>query len=97
MTDFFWRGQIFHLQDEDVVLSNSIIGNISPLQVQRTDAFSVLKALKLEFVHVPAGAQAYLFKPSEKVAYVLISDLPDLWSAKHVSSTQELLNKSFTF
>jgi hypothetical protein len=97
MTDFFWRGQLFHLTEEDLVAANKLIGDVTPLQVAKTDAKQVLKQLNLEFVRIPKTAQAYLFKPTEKTAYILISDLPDLWSEDHVGQTKDLLNKSFIF
>lgn len=97
MTDFFWRGQLFHLTPEDVVTATTLIREISPLQVQKTEALAVLKQLKMEFVRTPRTAQAYLFKPALKTAYILISDLPEIWSTEHIRATHELLNKSFTF
>lgn len=96
LTDFFWRGQIFQLEQATQMDASKVIREISPLQVQRAHARLLFDALGLGFLRVPPGSSGFLFKPSVQTAYILISDLPEIWSADHVQSTQRLLNKSFT-
>jgi hypothetical protein len=97
LTDFFWKGQVFRLELNDQISANRVVSQTSPLQVRKSDASKLLEELGLGFMRVPTSANAFLFRPTSQVAYILMSDLPGLWSADHVESTQRLLNKSFIF
>lgn len=96
VTDFFWRGQVFGLEPEDQIPAGNVMREISPLQVNSARARALLGQLGCDFIRVPDESRSFLFRPAESIAYVLISNLPDIWSADHVEATHTLLNRSFS-
>lgn len=97
VTDVFWRGSVFRLKMEDQVAAQAVIPAISPLQVQKTSAHKVLGELKMDFFWPFPDASAFLFKPSQSTAYILITSLAEPWSRGHVEKTHQLINRSFLY
>lgn len=97
VTDLFWRGSVFHLEIGDQVQANSLIPELSPLQVNRAPAQEILQRLKMNFLTADADADAFLLKPTPATAYVLISRLAPPWSQDHVAQASRLVNKSFIY
>lgn len=95
ISHLFWKGQVFELEEEEQPSLNQLVGDISPLQVQRADAARVLNEMGFSYLQVPSTAKCFLFKPSFNAAYILVSDLPELWSEDHVTATHRLLSQSF--
>ena len=50
VTDIFWRGSAFHLELVDQIRANSVLTELTPLQVHRAPASQVLNKLKLSFL-----------------------------------------------
>jgi hypothetical protein len=97
VTDLFWRGNIFHLDLNDQVRANALIPDMTPLQVNRTPAKSILEAVGLEFLAAAEDTQAYLLKPTPVLALLLLSDLPAPWAVDHIIHAHRLINRSFIF
>lgn len=97
VTDLFWRGSTFHLDIKDQVAAGKLVPEVPPLQVNRMPALKMLDGLNLKFLSTSADANAYLFKPTPTLAYVVISNLPEPWTEDHIAHTQRLVNKSFIY
>jgi len=97
VTDLFWRGNVFHLELQDQVQATKLVPEVPPLQVNRTSAAKIVEALNLKFLSPGDDADAYLFKPTPSIAYILISNLGKPWSPDHIAHTQRLINKSFIY
>lgn len=97
VTDLFWRGNTFHLDLNDQVRANPLIPDLTPLQVTKAPAHSILKTIGMEFLATTEDTQAYLLKPTPGVALLLLSDLPAPWAVDHITHAHRLINRSFIF
>lgn len=97
VTDLFWRGNTFHLDLNDQVRANALIPDLTPLQVNKAQAKSILKSISMEFLAPSDDTQAYLLKPTPGVALLLLSDLPAPWAVDHIAHAHKLINRSFIF
>jgi hypothetical protein len=97
MTDLFWRGSTFHLELNDQVRANTLVPEITPLQVRRAPATKILSALNMDFLRTPGGSDGYLLRPAPGVCFVLFSDLAPPWAADHLAHAHRLINKSFLY
>ena len=97
VTDVFWRGKVFHLDSEEQVTVERLIPQVAPLQVHRANALKTLGQVNLQFLAPSSESDAYLFRPTPSVAYVLISNLAAPWSADHIENAHRLVNKCFIF
>ena len=95
ISHLFWKGQVFELEEEEQPSLNKLVGDISPLQVQKAEASRVLPELGFGYLVVPPTAKCFLLKPAHDTAYIFVSDLPELWTEDHVTATQRLLSHSF--
>ena len=97
ITDFFWRGQLFSLENEDRLPASKVMREISPLEVTAAAAPRVLEELGCGFLKVPPDSLA-AFCSGRPITWrtFLFQTSPDLWSADHVASTLTLINRSFS-
>ncbi len=96
-TDLFWRGNIFHLDLKDQVLTERLIPEMTPLQVHKAPAHKMLESLKLQFLVPNQESMAYLLRPTPTIAYILTANLGAPWSVDHLSHAQRLINKCFIY
>lgn len=97
VTDIFWRGTVFHLELKDQIQANHLVQDMAPLQVNKSQAQKILRALKLDFLVLSAEANAFLVKPTPSTSYVLVSQLPNPWLMDHVGAAHRLINKAFAY
>lgn len=97
ITDIFSRGNIFHLELNDQIRANNLIPDLTPLQVNKAQAKTVLKSMALDFLATSDETMAYMLKPTPGVALVLLSNLPAPWAVSHIEQAHKLVNKAFNF
>lgn len=98
ITDLFWRGSSFHVELNDQIRANSIVPEMTPLQVHKAAANKVLTIAGLScLIQDDHDVQSYLLRPAPAVAFVLISSLPAPWAVDHVRHAHRLINKAFLF
>ncbi|MGE4133015.1 MAG: hypothetical protein AB7F86_15345 [Bdellovibrionales bacterium] len=97
VTDLFWRGSVFHLQESDQVEAKTLDLEAGPGKVRRAQGERILQALGMEFLCQESDAHGYFFRPTETVGFLLFSRLPEPWAVDHVAQTQRLVNKAFLF
>ena len=97
VTDVFWRGSVFHLENDEQSDATHLIADVSPLNVKRAPAVKILESLKMEFLAPGADSSGYLLKPTPSLGYVLFSNLADPFARDHVSHAHRLLNKAFVY
>ena len=96
-THLFWRGLTFQLALNDQVQANSLIPEMTPLQVHKAQAEAILDSLNLRFLAQAPETHAYLLKPTPTVSYLLLSELPAPWAMGHLENALRLVNKAFVF
>lgn len=72
------------------------IPNTNCLTVVRAPARPVLKKLKLERLDLQNKSQALLIKPTHDFAFLLLSELPDLWLIQQAETLTTALNNCFS-
>lgn len=97
VTDIFSRGNIFHLELNDQIRANSLIPDLTPLQVNKAQAKTILKTINMDFLAADLETMAYMLKPTPGVALVLLSNLPAPWAASHMEHAHKLVNKAFNY
>jgi len=97
VTDLFGRGLMFQLPLKEQIRANPLVPEITPLQVQRAAATKILDTLKLPFLAPSQEANGYILRPTPTTAFILVSNLPDIWAADHIAQAQRLVNKSFLY
>ena len=96
-TDLFLRGNTFHLEVKDQARATGMLPELTPAQVQRTPAQPLLNRLNMSFLSPASDAQSFLFKPTENVAYLLVTNVAAPWLEDHVKEAHRLINKSFLY
>ncbi len=97
VTDVFWRGSVFHLEQAERASAEHLTFATAPTQVQRAPAAKILEPLNMDFLLPGAEAQGYLVRPTPHIGYVLFSNLADPWALDHVSEAHRLINKAFVY
>jgi hypothetical protein len=95
LSAFVTRGEFFKLEPEERLNASHLVQPLGPDQVLKANAGAMLAELPLPFALSGHTAQAYLCMPQPGIAYILISDIPPLWSEDHVRSALRLLNQAF--
>lgn len=97
VTDVFWRGSVFHLEQTEQADAAHLTFSTSPLQVQRAPASKILQPLNMDFLLPSTEAHGYLVRPTPHIGFVLFSNLADPWAVDHVTEAHRLINKAFVY
>ncbi len=97
VTNIFWRGHVFHLDLNDQVRANSLIPEVTPMQINKANAQSILKPIKMDFLASSSDTEAFFLKPTPGVAFLLLSDMPAPWAIDQITHAHRLVNKAFIF
>lgn len=97
VTDVFWRGSVFHLDQDERADASHLAHDLTPTQVQRAPAQKILHPLQMEFLAPSLDAQGYLLRPAPHVGFVLISNLADPFARDHMIHAHRLINKAFVY
>jgi hypothetical protein len=92
---FVTRGEYFHLEEKEQLEASHLIQPLGPDQVLKANAEAMLAEIPLPFALSSSSAQAFLILPTPTAAYILISDVPPLWSEDHMRSALRLINQAF--
>jgi len=97
ITNFFWKGNLFHLKVEDQLEAQSFVPLITPLEIRKGKAPLFLKGLDLDFIECPKDSDVYVLRPTSSTTYFLATNLPEPWVESHLEGTRKLVNKAFNF
>ena len=97
VTDVFGRGATFHLSPDERIAAARVVPEAAPLDVRRTPAPGVLRALDLDCLLPAPDATAYVLKPTPAVCVLLVSRLAPVFAFDHVAAARRLVNESFLY
>lgn len=95
LTAFCTRGEYFYLDITERINVDHLVQALGPNQVLKASAESMLAELPVPFTHTSRSALAFLLMPNPTTAYILISDIPELWREDHVRRSLRLINDAF--
>lgn len=95
-----WRAQASFLKGSTQLIKNNSkavisIPSAALMSVLKTDASTMLGKLKLENLNPEGKASCLLIKVSPDFAFLLLSNMPDLWLKDHVENIRRALINGF--